>query len=1806
MIVTKSLNEKLNPKKKKKEVAKTTNPTEKVEKVYKKYSNYSTDELKKKKKDIQNKMNIVTGADKNADGKIGLLETFREMYRSAAKKSNTDSKEYKTLSKEYKDVNNALNKKVVDEAKITTVDKITDPIFHGAEKANEGLNTTIQKIRNIAPDVMKTDKKKIEPEAPTLGDLYDEKIQKNTKSKIGKVYHDLAFTTGNMLPAIVAPTTSLSLAATGATTFGNSYKDVINEGKTDKQATKYGLLEAGKEVGLQKAIGGLSGVYGESALGKVTNKTVNKYLSKIIKNPNVRKYLSELGGEFSEEYLQEILEPVVRNAAFDENNKFKPITKEALYSGLLGALNAGLMNSPQLLNKNYSNQQINQTQDIINQKNEGKIDAAQANEMLKQVREGTYNQNQIVNRVAQERVNEISNNSNLTQGQKADIINAVTQTLEQQRSNINSNVQNTLNNESLRQDNRINQEIEYNPEIKKEIDYKTKQNFKSNEDVSFIPVNQIESNIKNGGYRTNEQVASLEKSIKQNGISSPIEISIDNEGKIQVTNGNHRLEIAKKYGLEEVPVKFSSNLDLESNQWYNSLLEGRKNNEKNGITFTNEKSKNESLYNKGSNEVNQNSKSNTGTDRLYKEISRFDNGPSVEATRSKNDIKRLGNSSFYDIDNNNNLVYNKSTNTKEGVENDFRKLQEESRRISKEEQQLFNSGNNRIDEGVRERLSRIYESKLQTRDGKSRNGNALSLKSNKNTTFNMYDNVDAQTFHDIFEINKKYLRYGELVDLHDVEDYKNTKNYISNDGLSGFAITKDGDLISVFNLDNKKRGFLSAIAPVIKENAKTLDCYASPNQPLNEMYEKMFGFKTASIMDYNMEYDHDNIAANHGNPSVAFMVNTDQDVETKHFNKDQYDEAVNYRNSFVESDSSNNTIAETKSDNVITVKDVIKDFEEAKEGKLDGKKLRSWVETSNEATGNQNTLKKANIDKITYEVQSNKKTFEKAQKNIEGLSYEEKVFRASDKLNSNKRLTAVDLTEAQLALREAATKGDIKTYLNLQQDIAIMGTELGQSVQAMSMIQKMSPDGQIAMLNKIVDRQQKLGNKNWQDIELNEDLVQKVLDSYDDATHTTYNQEKLDKAVNDLKQDIADQMKTTWSDKANEWRYLSMLGNPKTHIRNVVANVAMSGVKAVKDFNNSLLQDILIKDKSNKTTTLKSASEDVKSLAKVISDETFKGENTNKYNEKNDIESKKKVFNNKVLESARKINMKALDVEDRIFKERNFKKSFAKYLTAQGITTTEDINTHPEIVQQAKNFALEEAKIATFQQDNNLASWLNSFDNKGKVAKVVRGAIIPFTRTPLNIAKTGIEYTPGAGLVKTISDFKKAPNNMKGTVLIDGISKQITGTSLALVGYALAKSGLVKANTGDDKDDKLETDQGMKMGYSIKIGDTSYDLSWLSPSSMPFFVGASMFEQLEKTDGWNGNVVMEALAKTLDPLSEMSCISSFTDVLKSYNTSGTGMISDMAKSTSQNYISQFIPTLSSQFARLFDDKKRSTYADKNSSFTFGQETTRQLMYKIPGLRNKLSEQTDYLGNTKKENDNIAIRAFESFLSPSNTKKDSSNKTTKYLLNLYSKTGESGVLPGKIDQYVKYKDKKYDMTQKEYNSFKKNYGTFAYKELQDAINSDDFKELSKDKQAKVVSDIMEYSKFKAKEKYLKFKNVDYTNQIYSKAEKAENSGYAIADYYITKQITKKETTSTTSDRNRYQELKEKGIDGKTYDKFKAFVTDVRADKNAKGNSIPGSKKRKIINYIQSLPLTAQQKQNLYDDYKNNQGVFTYYK
>lgn len=228
---------------------------------------------------------------------------------------------------------------------------------------------------------------------------------------------------------------------------------------------------------------------------------------------------------------------------------------------------------------------------------------------------------------------------------------------------------------------------------------------------------------------------------------------------------------------------------------------------------------------------------------------------------------------------------------------EFRRVQEGSRKFSEKGISSFQLRERELNDEDKERIGRVLGGLLGANSNGSWHGVQSHLthtnKDNSVGTFNV-GRVDGKLFHDIFEMVRIYLPNGELVDLHD--DYSNAKCFVTEDGLCGFAIEPDGNLVSVFSLSpSTNKGFLYAIKDMIKEEGAThLDVYMSKKQPLQAIYEKTLGFHTAATMDYKMEYDHDDIAKNHGNPQVVFMV--DHEVaEPKHFDKDSYDAARQYQ-----------------------------------------------------------------------------------------------------------------------------------------------------------------------------------------------------------------------------------------------------------------------------------------------------------------------------------------------------------------------------------------------------------------------------------------------------------------------------------------------------------------------------------------------------------------------------------------------------------------------------------------------------------------------------------------------------------------------------------------------------------------------------------------------------------------------------------------------------------------------------------------------------------------------------------------------
>ena len=897
----------------------------------------------------------------------------------------------------------------------------------------------------------------------------------------------------------------------------------------------------------------------------------------------------------------------------------------------------------------------------------------------------------------------------------------------------------------------------------------------------------------------------------------------------------------------------------------------------------------------------------------------------------------------------------------------------------------------------------------------------------------------------------------------------------------------------------------------------------------------------------------------------------------------------------------------------------------------DGLKERRWAETSTESSVVDRRILPKDLDQnaITYQPISNKKTLNNANAMLDRDGYDASVEYFNSQFK-NKRVSLDDIALGERLIQEAVKKGDMATAGELIQNVSILGTELGQKVQALSIIQRLTPEGQLKMLNKIVERGKAKGDKAFEDVEITQDMIDHILKTY--GKDGTYNQEELNKAVEDVKQQIADQMKVTMMDKVNAWRYLSMLGNVKTHGRNIISNVGMRGTMAVKD---ALARTIeTIAPIKNRTKTWKLASADVKEFAKQTTKEMEAIlADGSKYSETGDIKAKRQIFKNKILNSVYEFNSNMLTKEDWWFQSSAFNKAFRDYLTANGIRTNEDIQNNAELIEKAKAYATEQSQIATFKQYSFIANKLREIEKKNTATEIAVGAIVPFKNTPINIAKTGLNYSP-LGFAKTLTyDVSQVKNgNMEASEMIDHLSQNITGTGLALLGYALAMSGFLNGAGKEDKEGKYDYQLG-KQAYSVNIGGKTYSLSWLTPMAMPLFVGANAFEILTEGKEWDGNVVIEALTQTLDPMSEMSVLSGLTNVLSSYE-KGSGIWADIAQTTGQNYVTQFVPTLSSQVATFMDDKQRSTKVAGNSDFKFLEETVNKLKLKIPGLRETLEPATDVWGREVKLNENKTEKAFETFIAPYSRKENIATEIDKELKDLYGDTGDAGLFPQTPKNSVNYDGEKYDMSAKEYTSFKKTYGQNALELMEELFRTTTYQNADATDKAEMVDKVYDYASDEAKREYLAKQDVEYTNATkkgkayykennikgaiendmpldefdfynkYPKKYKFLQKNNVSYDEYTKDKKTREAYNWAYENPEKYTLSKAVSNDIVTYKSYTKKLSKIKSDKDKYGKSITGSRKQKVADYINGLDADYGERLILFKSEYNADDTYNY--
>lgn len=758
-------------------------------------------------------------------------------------------------------------------------------------------------------------------------------------------------------------------------------------------------------------------------------------------------------------------------------------------------------------------------------------------------------------------------------------------------------------------------------------------------------------------------------------------------------------------------------------------------------------------------------------------------------------------------------------------------------------------------------------------------------------------------------------------------------------------------------------------------------------------------------------------------------------------------------------------------------------------------------------------------------------------------SYEH-VIKANDLHNANR-----DLTTGILLMDEMESMGLRGTpeYEKLVDKCVQMGNALGVGLRTVSLFKRMSPQGQVITIESEIQRIQEGLNERYKDRAPQLQVPREMLDEY---LNPKTKEERRTELRGEIAKNIADQIPPTIWEKLNAFRHLSMLFNPRTWVKNRLANEVFGYINEMTRMVRTVGESVYSqfdKDFEREAGIYNPLSTQDRAWYKKFNDDYFKNVKSNdgKYVSAIDagdilldtefgreISENRKQFSTKFMNWFAETNKKMLS--DDPSKSKAYAKSMVGWFKAHNLTPE---TATPQQMEKAREFALKEALYATFNTDNMLAKAIIQYERygdkhfgkvAGKVNRMVVESFIPFKRTPLNLMKTGISYTP-IGLVKSVvydGLIKVRNGDMTANQFINNMAQGLTGTGLFLLGALLKSLGVFRTKD-DDKDRKkyFDKDNG-EQDYSLDFGDFTYTIDWLDPLIVPLAMGAEFTKLIEDGD-FTADEVYALGTAMAQPIFDTSMMSGITNNLKSYASDPAEYTTGLGANAITNYASQYIPSVFGALARTVDDTRRTTAVNKGKLDKFAQSA----LSKIPFASKTLEPYVNKQGEEQK-NPTLGLekygkagglvgRALLNFLSPGYYADREIDKFDEEMYRLYNETGEIGVLPSSTTKSLTYQKDKKDFTKKEYTQWHKTRYKIESEYVNSFIGSSDYKSMSDEERVKTIENIRKYAQEVAKKEFLAGRGISYDPKALKNAQGAMNSGMELYDYYNYKANTEKQ-------------------------------------------------------------------------------------
>lgn len=541
---------------------------------------------------------------------------------------------------------------------------------------------------------------------------------------------------------------------------------------------------------------------------------------------------------------------------------------------------------------------------------------------------------------------------------------------------------------------------------------------------------------------------------------------------------------------------------------------------------------------------------------------------------------------------------------------------------------------------------------------------------------------------------------------------------------------------------------------------------------------------------------------------------------------------------------------------------------------------------------------------------------------------------------------------------------------------------------------------------------------------------------------------KADDLLDELNKEIWEQIPASLMERLNEYRHCFMLFNAKTHGRNVIGNGVFRMARALSDdMERRVLNSNAARKRIGKMQGGKDPSDVIINRQKVTRQE-LKDNYMYLFNEFHAIYDKS-GSRNKFIETGRpdgvptvkfKPMQKLIDFNYSWLEKEDlkgalipaFNKSYLSYCRAR-CPEGKDLRKFMEEMsnaqkEKARQYALAQGEYATFRDSCAFSDWLTAkkttfAGQKGKTKwgtfgyraldTVLEGAI-PFVKTPVNIFRRSVDYSP-ASLIMSIGKLAKADSPEMFQLGVHQLCTGLTGTGMTGLGVFLATQGLITVRAGEESGDEYyDRDMGFQ-DYSLKIhlGDKEYSwtLDWMSPMNMSLFAGAA-FEKIFEQKGFDNQTTLNAFFAITSPMTDMSFMSSPKDTVQRFmenaarntedgNPDFAGALAQLiVGDVPKNYVSGFFPQLMSQFAGVTDDYRRDTKSTRENVYLKGWESSyRQLLNKVPWARKLLNKKLDRRGEDVKNDENITTRIINSFFNPATVKEITMDEQDRELINI---------------------------------------------------------------------------------------------------------------------------------------------------------------------------------------------------------------